>query len=91
MEKDQTVLRDRLAIGRTILANERTFLAYVRTSLAFLITGVGFVKFIDVSAVQLAGWIFIAVSVILALFGLHRYRTTRREYRELLKQEKSKQ
>jgi putative membrane protein len=33
------ILRERLAIQRTILANQSTFLAFLRTSMYFLIAG----------------------------------------------------
>lgn len=36
----QLILRDYLAIERTILTNEATFLAYIRTSLTLLVVGV---------------------------------------------------
>ena len=42
---EELILRDFLALDRTVLANQRTFLAYIRTSLAFLVTGAGFIKF----------------------------------------------
>lgn len=38
--KQELILRDYLAIERTILANEATFLAYIRTSLTIIVVGV---------------------------------------------------
>jgi putative membrane protein len=78
------ILRDKLAIDRTILANERTFLAYIRTFLTFLITGVGFIKFIDTFAIQILGWIFAIFSVFIGIFGLLRYQKTKKKYKELV-------
>lgn len=37
---EQLILRDYLAIERTVLTNEATFLAYVRTSLTIIVVGV---------------------------------------------------
>lgn len=39
------ILRDELAIDRTLLANERTLLAYLRSGVALLIAGVSIIHF----------------------------------------------
>ena len=39
------ILRDHLAMDRTILANERTLLAYVRTAFATIVAGLSFLQF----------------------------------------------
>ena len=39
------ILRDELAIDRTILANERTLLAYLRSAVSLLIAGVTIMNF----------------------------------------------
>ena len=39
----ELILRDRLAIDRTVLANERTLLAYIRTALTLFLVGITFV------------------------------------------------
>jgi putative membrane protein len=72
---DHFILRDHLAIDRTILANERTFLAYVRTALAFLITGIGFLKFFQDWLIETLGWIFCVFSLITISIGIIRYRS----------------
>jgi putative membrane protein len=46
-EKTQLILRDELAIDRTLLANERTLLAYLRSGVALLIAGVTIIHFAD--------------------------------------------
>jgi len=66
------ILRDQLAIDRTILANERTFLAYCRTALALMITGAGVMKFFESGLWQIAGWVLIGVGVIVAGIGVWR-------------------
>lgn len=79
--KDDLILRDYLAMDRTVLANERTFLAYVRTALAFLITGIGFLKFFDDWLMEILGGIFGVSSVIAISIGIIRYRSLSKIYR----------
>lgn len=66
------VLRDQLAIDRTILANERTFLAYCRTSLALILTGAGCIKFFHSHFIVVVGWGLIALGLIVAVAGAWR-------------------
>jgi putative membrane protein len=37
--EEELILRDHLALDRTVLANERTFLSYIRTTLALVVVG----------------------------------------------------
>ncbi|NTV92472.1 MAG: DUF202 domain-containing protein, partial [Chlorobiaceae bacterium] len=39
------ILRDELAIDRTLLANERTLLSYLRSGVALLIAGVSIIHY----------------------------------------------
>jgi len=41
---EELILRDCLALDRTILANERTFLAYLRTAIMTFATGITLIK-----------------------------------------------
>ena len=43
--RTQLILRDELAVDRTILANERTFLYYVRLSISLIFAGISSVPF----------------------------------------------
>ncbi len=71
---EKLILRDLLAIDRTVLANERTFLAYVRTALTLLISGVGVIGlFQDNLTFMIIGVAFIFVSVIVFFFGLFKF------------------
>ncbi|MDZ7265010.1 MAG: DUF202 domain-containing protein, partial [candidate division KSB1 bacterium] len=70
LSTDEPLLRDRLALDRTILANERTFLAYVRTALAFLITGLGLLKFSQDLTLEIIGIIFLITSVAVIAVGI---------------------
>lgn len=76
--KDRLILRDQLAIDRTILANERTFLAYIRTALALIATGGAAMRFFDSTLLEALGWIFITLGIITVVIGRFRYRKVKR-------------
>jgi putative membrane protein len=73
--QEELILRDQLAIDRTVLANERTLLAYIRTALAFLVVGGTFVKFLVAPPLRIIGYVFIAIGVLLCLLGAKRFYT----------------
>jgi putative membrane protein len=77
-EKDQFILRDRLAMDRTTLANERTLLAYLRTSLTIVIVAVTFLKFLDSLLADVLGWAMLPIAVIIAIIGIVRYNRRQR-------------
>ncbi len=79
--RGQLILRDELAIDRTLLANERTLLAYLRSGVALLIAGATMIHF------SRHGW-FLAVGVACvpmgaacAVFGSMRFARTYRNIR----------
>ena len=82
----ELILRDQLAIDRTVLANERTFLAYCRTSLALAITGAGAIKFLEGALADIAGWGFIILGIVVAVMGAWRSLTTARNIKTAGKQ-----
>ena len=73
-ESGQLILRDELAIDRTLLANERTLLAYLRSGVALLIAGVSIVHFAHEGWFRVVGVACIPIGVIIGLFGAARYR-----------------
>ena len=83
--KEQLILRDRLAIDRTILANERTLLAYVRTALTLFLVGMSFIHVpmfhpdpdFGGFAYGMSGWLFVSAAVVVAVVGQVRYRRFR--------------
>lgn len=77
------IIRDWLALDRTILANERTFLAYGRTTLTLVIAGLSFVKFFGHVAYSIIGYAFIAAGMVIFLFGLKRFLKTKKHYKAL--------
>jgi putative membrane protein len=77
------ILRDHLAADRTILSNQNTFLAYVRTALTLFVAGVTFVRFFELTLIEIVGWVFMPLGVITFLVGLYRYNKLRRILRRL--------
>jgi len=71
---DKMILRDQLALDRTVLANERTLLSYIRTFIGLVAAGVGIVKLFDGSDIYTVfGYLFIVVSPIFLVAGIRRY------------------
>lgn len=81
--KTQLILRDQLAIDRTVLANERTFLAYVRTALAFLIVAGTLFKFFDGIAADAVGAVFALAGCALFGIGVWRYQGIRTQIEQV--------
>lgn len=71
--KDELILRDYLAIDRTILATQNTLLSHIRTALTLFVSGVSFIKFFDLMLVALVGWLFIPTGILVLLIGLRNY------------------
>lgn len=68
------ILRDHLALDRTLLANERTLLAYVRTFIGAFSAGVAIVKVLDSSLMFLIiGYALMCVSPVFLVAGIQRY------------------
>ncbi len=79
----QFIVRDWLALDRTVLANERTLLAYMRTAFTLVISGLTFIKFFQHFAFDVVGYVFIASGVIIFIFGMRRYLQMLHHYRGL--------
>ncbi|MBN1540464.1 MAG: DUF202 domain-containing protein [Candidatus Thermoplasmatota archaeon] len=79
---EKLILRDHLALERTMLSNERTFLAYVRTTLTLLIGGVGLINFFEGNlAVRILGIFFIIASFPIFFLGSYKFISKRKEIR----------
>lgn len=87
-DKRDIILRDWLAIDRTILANERTYLSYIRTALTLFIGGISFIKFFDITLVKITGWIFMPVGVIVFIVGSIKYFNMKKEMKRLKMKER---
>ncbi|MFH1079557.1 MAG: DUF202 domain-containing protein [Pseudomonadota bacterium] len=73
-QREELILRDELAIDRTILANERTALAYFRSALTLVIVGVTLLHFFEKGILLYFGIIFIPCGLAVGGFGIMRYR-----------------
>ena len=77
IQPEKLILRDVLALDRTLLANERTLLAYMRTATMLLISSITIIKlFADNPTMVLFGYLLLPVSFGVALFGSLRFRKT---------------
>lgn len=77
-EQDELILRDELAVDRTLLANERTLLAYLRSGVALLIAGVSIMHFSQGGWFQAVGIACLPTGVIVGAIGIVRYRRMNR-------------
>lgn len=73
-EADKLILRDELAIDRTLLANERTLLSYLRSGVALIIAGVSIIHFSQQIWFTVIGFICLPSGVIAAQIGIIRFR-----------------
>jgi putative membrane protein len=72
-EKTELILRDELAIDRTLLANERTLLSYLRSGVALLIAGVSIMHFSQGDWFSTVGLICLPTGIITGIIGVVRY------------------
>ena len=77
-EPGELILRDELAIDRTLLANERTVLAYLRAGAALLIAGATILHFVPAGWYRFLGFACLPGGLAVALFGAARYRRMNR-------------
>ena len=87
--REDMILRDWLALDRTVLANKRTFLAYARTSIALLALGIAFIKLIEHRFFELAGFGLIAVGMVVFTIGIREFVSTNNRLRRLVEQERA--
>lgn len=67
------ILRERLALQRTILANQSTFLAFLRTSMYFFIAGLSLESLMKVENSFIIEIFFFTSSFLLFLIGVFNY------------------
>jgi putative membrane protein len=70
----ELILRDQLAIDRTLLANERTLLSYLRSGVALFIAGISIVHFAHRGWFADFGYACLPVGVVTVFFGAFRFR-----------------
>jgi inner membrane protein YidH len=73
-QSSDLILRDELAVDRTVLANERTLLSYIRTGLAFGVTGAGTIKLFGSLISALLGWCMVVCAFFVVALGIRRFR-----------------
>ena len=69
----ELILREKLAIQRTILANQTTFLAFLRTSMYFLVAGLSIHNFIKIEIGVFIETLFYLISIIIFILGILNY------------------
>ncbi len=81
--QEELILRDELAIDRTLLANERTLMAYVRLAITMVIAGVSIIHFAMEKWFETIGFLCVPVGIAAGLFGWRRYQRMERQIREI--------
>lgn len=84
-KKDSLILRDLLATDRTFLANERTLLAYIRTALSLIVAGSSFIKFSNDLLIEIIGYVFVPLGVVIGFIGLYRFIKTSKDLKKIKK------
>lgn len=72
MNKD-LILRERLAIQRTIMANQSTFLSFLRTSMYFAVAGVSLDQLVKLPGGHIIEGIFLIISAAVLVVGVVNY------------------
>lgn len=72
-DHEEMILRDYLAVDRTILANEASFMSYIRTALTLIAVGCTLLKFFNAQYMHILGWTFLVIGALLAIHGARRY------------------
>jgi putative membrane protein len=67
------ILRERLALQRTVLANKSTFLAFLRTAMYFLIAGLSLKNVLKVENSALIEVVLFTLSFLIFVFGIVNY------------------
>ncbi|WP_395049684.1 DUF202 domain-containing protein [Flavobacterium sp.] len=67
------ILRERLALQRTILANQSTFLAFLRTSMYFFIAGLSLESLLKVANSFVIESFFFIISVLIFFIGVFNF------------------
>gem|GEM_PF-494942 len=63
------ILRERLAIQRTIMANQSTFLSFLRTSMYFAVAGVSLDQLLKLPGGHIIEYLFLVISAVLLVVG----------------------
>lgn len=81
MNKD-LILREKLALQRTVLANQTTYLAFIRTSMYFLVAGI---SINNLTSIRYGEWIeivFILIAIVLLTIGTLNYKVQKNKIKQ---------
>lgn len=67
------ILRERLALQRTVLANQSTFLSFLRTAMYFLIAGLSLKNVLKIENSIVIEIVLFSVSGIIFIIGIYNY------------------
>jgi len=67
------ILRERLALQRTVLANQSTFLAFLRTAMYFLIAGLSLKNLLKIENSSVIEMVLFTVSFVIFVLGIVNY------------------
>ncbi len=87
--RESMILRDWLALDRTVFANKRTFLAYSRTAIAMAVLGIAFVKLIGHQFFEIAGFLLILLGISVFYVGLREYNANTKRFKRLVEKERA--
>lgn len=87
-KREEMILRDWLALDRTVLANKRTFLAYGRTAIALFALGIAFVKLIHHEFFEISGFVLMTLGIIVFIIGFREFLTNTARFKLLIEKEK---
>jgi putative membrane protein len=87
--REEMILRDWLALDRTVFANKRTFLAYGRTAVALIALGIALVKLIDHQLVEIGGYFLMGFGVLVFFVGLQEFLRNTARFKQLARKEKA--
>ncbi len=76
-QAEELILRDELAVDRTLLANERTLMAYLRSGVALMLAGATMIHFSNDGWFKIMGIACIPFGVAVMIFGWIRFRKIR--------------
>jgi putative membrane protein len=76
------ILREKLAIERTAMANDRTFLSFVRTSLYFAIAGITVNSLLNLSYGWFIEILFLLLSLLVLAVGIVKYYSQKKKLNE---------
>jgi putative membrane protein len=76
------ILREKLALQRTILANQTTFLSFLRSSMYFLIAGLSIKNVLQIENGLIIQMILFSTSFVLLLYGIINYFIHRKKVKD---------